>query len=60
MEFQKGLEDNLLGKDDEDDEEAKKRKAKRVAIKKEKAQFDNNEYELYFLIIYLIQGGVIR
>ena len=53
MEFQKGLEENLLGKDDEDDEEAKKRKAKRVAIKKEKAEFDNNEYEpyLYFFLI---------
>lgn len=48
MAFQKGLEENLLGKDDEDDEEAKKRKAKRVAIKKEKAEFDNNEYEAYF------------
>ncbi|KAL7049856.1 hypothetical protein ACKWTF_003881 [Chironomus riparius] len=46
MEFQKGLEENLLGKDDEDDEEAKKRKAKRVAIKKEKAEFDNNEHEI--------------
>ena len=43
MAFQKGLEENLLGKDDEDDEDEKKKKAKRVAVKKEKAEFDNNE-----------------
>jgi uncharacterized membrane protein YdfJ with MMPL/SSD domain len=45
--FQKGLEQNLLGAaangvDDDDDDDTKK--AKRVAVKKEKAEFDNNEY----------------
>lgn len=47
MAFEKNLERNLLqgvqlvSKDDDE-----KKKAKRVAVKKEKAEFDNNEYEM--------------
>jgi hypothetical protein len=46
--FQKGLEQNLLeaaaAGENEDDDDDEKKKAKRVAVKKEKAEFDNNEY----------------
>lgn len=46
MALEKNLERNLLERArlDADDEDEKK-KAKRVAIKKEKAEFDNNEYK---------------
>lgn len=62
MAFQKGLEENLLGvaenenendgngnDDDEEEDDDKKKKAKRVAVKKEKAEFDNNEYVPFLL-----------
>lgn len=51
MEFEKNLERNLLGGAHlESEEEDKKKKAKRVAVKKEKAEFNNNEYEMRNLI----------
>lgn len=44
MAFEKNLEKNLLGAPlDDGDYYDKKKKAKRVAVKKEKAEFDNNE-----------------
>lgn len=44
MALEKNLERNLLeGAQLEFDDEDEKKKAKRVAVKKEKAEFDNNE-----------------
>lgn len=49
MAFQKSLERNLLdaplgvNREEEEDDYDDKKKAKRVAIKKEKVEFDNNE-----------------
>lgn len=45
MELEKDLERNLLQGLEFDEEDEKKKKAKRVAIKKEKAEFDNNEWD---------------
>lgn len=46
MAFEKNLERNLLeGMPLESKDDDEKKKAKRVAIKKEKAEFDNNEYD---------------
>lgn len=46
MAIEKNLERNLLlGAQLNSDDEDEKKKAKRVAIKKEKVEFDNNEYE---------------
>lgn len=43
MEIEKNLERNLLIGSQSASEDDEKKKAKRVAVKKEKAEFDNNE-----------------